>query len=216
MGRPLYVCISGPDGSGKSTLCERLMRRFGAEGRYRAQEVTIWDMLYEPGYQDKVGFRSPKEVDAYLALLSPTARTLYLFHCLAQAMEIAATKAADILLLNSYWYKYYATEIAHGGDPEILRPLTAVFPEPDLTWYLRVSTDETYRRKEKISGYESGFSPTRSQEDFAAFQHKAHRTLDELKKVLQWSELDGTRGIEDLTNELYIAICARLSTVNPA
>ena len=61
---------------------------------------------------------------------SPMARGLFLYHCFYQALELAKNRKPDILILNSYWYKYYATEVAHGGNPINFSTLPKSSPNP--------------------------------------------------------------------------------------
>lgn len=204
MGTPKLICVTGPDGSGKTTQIAKLAERLERRGKRKVAGVTIWDLLLDPSVKTKVPFRSPAEVDAYLEVLHPTSRAMFLFHCFYQALELAKRRGPDVCLLNAYWYKYYATEVAHGGDPEVLRRLASVFPEPDLTFYLKVDPEEAFRRKARLSGYESGFPRERNRAAFVEFQIRAHRALDGLSNA--WVPLNGTEPIDALTDQILARI----------
>jgi dTMP kinase len=141
-------------------------------------------------------------VDKYLSILHPTSRALFLYHCFHEALELAKKRGADVILLNAYWYKYYATEVAHGGDRALLRQLAGLFPEPSLTFYLDVDPGEAFARKAMLSGYETGFASPRSRDAFVAFQDTAHGVLDGLAKELGWVRLDGRTPMARLTEAM--------------
>ncbi len=198
--QPKLVCVTGPDGSGKTTQIAKLAERIERRGKRKAAAVTIWDLLLDPSVKSKVPFRNPAEVDAYLEVLHSTSRAMFLFHCFYQALELAKRRGPDVCLLNAYWYKYYATEVAHGGDPRTLRRLAEVFPEPDLTFYLKVDPEEAFRRKARLSGYECGFPKERTQGAFVEFQIRAYRALDGLSQG--WVPLNGGESIDALTDQI--------------
>jgi len=201
------ICVTGPDGSGKTTQIGKLAERLERRGKKKIAAVTIWDMLLDPATRGKLPFRSPTEVDGVLQVLHTMPRTLFLYHCFAEALEMAKERHADICLINSYWYKYYATEVAHGGNAERIRRIADdVFDEPTLTFYLRITPEEAFNRKATLSGYETGFANPRSQEAFIAFQNKAHAALNEMAAQRRWIEMDGKESIEALTDMILARI----------
>lgn len=104
------------------------------------------------------------------------------------------------MLLNAYWYKYFATEVAHGGDPALVRQLATGFPEPDLTLYLSVSPEDALARKSQPSDYESGYR--QDDQMFLAFQRRAHEALDTLAVEFSWCELDGRSSPSEITTTM--------------
>jgi thymidylate kinase len=200
MSAPRLVCVTGPDGSGKTTQIGKLAEALTRRGQGPVAAVTIWDLLLDPSAKGMTGFQSPGEVDAYLSLLHPTARALFLYHCFYQALELAYARRPKLCLLNAYWYKYYATEVAHGGDAELLLAPTAVFPEPALTFYLSVSPEESGRRKAGLSGYETGFADPPTPEAFVAFQRKAQVVLEQQAARRGWVRLDGKESVTQVTD----------------
>lgn len=204
MPDPQLICVTGADGAGKTTQIVHLAERLERGQGKKVAVVTVWDLLLDPGTQDLLAFDEPAQVDRYLSILGPTSRALFMFHCLFEALQLAQRKGADVLLLNSYWYKYYATEIAHGGDAAVLRKLADVFPAPDRTFYLRLGPEEAAERKAVLSGYETGFADPRSKEAFVAFQRPAHAALEALAQELDWTPIDATLGQKEQT-ELLLA-----------
>jgi len=199
---PKLICVTGPDGSGKTTQITKLAEHLEKSGQHKVAAVTIWDLLLDPSCKGKIVFDDPGQVDKYLSILHPTSRALFLYHCFHEALELAKKRGADVILLNAYWYKYYATEVAHGGDRALLRQLAGLFPEPSLTFYLDVDPGEAFARKAMLSGYETGFANPRSRDAFVAFQDTAHGVLDGLAKELGWVRLDGRTPMARLTEAM--------------
>jgi dTMP kinase len=195
------ICVTGPDGSGKSTQVARLTEALERDGK-RVAVVTIWDLLLDPSCRGKVMFDEPSQVDKYMRLLDPTSRALFIYHGLHEAVVMARRRQADVLLLNAYWYKYYATEVAHGGDRTLLRQLARIFPEPALTFYLKVAPEQAFDRKGQVSGYECGYPAERTLDAFVRFQRVAHAELDALADELRWVPVNGNAPMAELTDVL--------------
>ena len=102
------IAITGTDGTGKSTLCRNLCAKYST-----FKEVSIWDAM------SGSLFHSKKDIDEYLCSLSANARLLFLSHALIQALDMAGKSKVEVLLLNGYYYKYFASELALGADLEL-------------------------------------------------------------------------------------------------
>ena len=205
---PTIICVTGPDGAGKTTQIARIAEGLSKRGKKRIVAMTIWDMLLDPHTRGRLGFKSPAEVDSFLEVLSPMARMLFLCHCLYEALDLAMARKPDIVLANGYWYKYWATEVAHGGDPQAMLNLMQVFPEPVLTFCLDITADEAFKRKAKLSGYETGFAAERTLEAFLAFQARARPPLERLAQEKQWIRLDGKEPASALSETIITRIDA--------
>ncbi|WP_040783351.1 aminotransferase class III-fold pyridoxal phosphate-dependent enzyme [Nocardia pneumoniae] len=193
--RKRLICLAGGDGSGKTTQVARIAAEFEAQG-HSVAAVTIWDAFLDPKVSSKLPWGSPAEIYGYLQLLTPLSRAHFLFHAMQLSLDLAAERDADIVLANAYWYKYYATEVAHGGDPAVLRSLAAGFPEPDRTFYLAVRPQDALARKRLRSDYESGYG---DEESFLTFQQRSHEALDALSEELGWIRLDGAAAPAEVT-----------------
>lgn len=203
---PTLICVTGPDGAGKTTQIARIAEALSKRGKKKIVPMTIWDMLLDPSTRGRVAFKSPAELDSFLEILSPMARMLFLTHCLYVALELAHARKPDVILANGYWYKYWATEVAHGGDPEAMLDLMKVFPEPAITFCLNISADEAFKRKVKLSGYETGFAPERTLEAFTAFQARARPPLERLAQEKQWIRLNGNESAAALSETIMSRI----------
>jgi thymidylate kinase len=195
------ICITGPDGSGKSTLINELKNQLDG-----AVVTSIWDIMREPSLQNVVPFKTPQEVDNYLSCLHDTSRSLFLMHCLAESLAIAKTKEPQYILSDSYWYKYYATEIAHGTSKGELDKLISVFEEPNLIFYIDAKETLTLERKEHFSNYECGFAKERNKQSFMLFQQKAiqniQKLMDSVKHKILNPNLSVSENLETVLHQL--------------
>ncbi|MGC0366671.1 thymidylate kinase [Rhodococcus sp. 27YEA15] len=201
---PRLVCVSGADASGKSTQVDAVVRRLSGEG-VRARAVGIWDALDDTDVVAALPFGSRSDVYAYLRVLSPRSRVHFLFHALHLALDLARATSPEVIVLNAYWYKYFATEVAHGGDMQSMRLLAAGFPLPQLTFFLDISAETALSRKVSRSDYESGYG---DESAFLTFQRTSHAILGSLADELDWVVLDGTRAPEELGRSILAGIRA--------
>ncbi len=191
------IVIAGADGSGKTTLCNALEKSLRLRG-YKVEVATIWDIL------DKNLFIAPvnkQGIAKYLQTLSCHARSLFLFHSMAQAIHIAQKENPQILIINSYWYKYYISEILHGALRDDVGAMVKIFPKPNLVYYLDISPETSLKRKDVISGYESGYESDK-EKGFLTFQKKARQEWDKIRQP-NWKNLDTSLSIEDLARTVF-------------
>jgi dTMP kinase len=167
MIQPQLICITGIDGSGKSTLVTALSKKIGS-----VHVANIWDAMLNIS---TIPFNSPKDIDIYLCELSPASRVLFLSHALRFALDVAERSGKEMILFNSYYYKYFATELALGADKELVKQLRDTFREPSLVFFLDADLSLASKRKERYSRYECGLTDDPSSEKFVSFQEKALR-----------------------------------------
>jgi thymidylate kinase len=205
---PTLICVTGPDGAGKTTQIARIAEALNKRGTKKIVPMTIWDMLLDPTTRGRIAFKSPAELDAFLEILHPMTRMLFLAHCLHAALDLALARKADMILANGYWYKYWATEVAHGGPAEAMLGLMTVFPEPVITFFLDITAEEAFKRKAKLSGYETGFATERTLEAFTAFQARARPPLEQLAEEKRWVRLNGNEPASALSETILTSIAA--------
>jgi len=165
------IAITGADGTGKSTLSEYL-----CHCKSNFQEVSIWDAM------DSNLFHSKKDIDNYLCSLEPNARLLFLSHALEQALAKGKASEAEVLVLNGYYYKYFASEMALGADKDLAHKLISFFPAPNLVIKLEATEEIAFSRKEKLSRYECG-TQSAIESNFVSFQKKVSN---------EWGSFDQT------------------------
>ena len=192
------ICITGQDGAGKSTLIETLSKKLSS-----VRVAGIWDIM--DGHIPNIPFNSKKDVDAYLCELTADARLLFLAHALKHSVEMAQRSNKEIILLNAYHYKYFASELALGADPSLVMSLSSYFPKPDRVISLLIPTGTAVQRKERYSRYECGLVQNPNAHTFEEFQNKTLPFWSHFESQ-DWIKLDAEHSIEKLTELTLQAI----------
>jgi thymidylate kinase len=184
------ICITGIDGSGKSTLIDRLNERLP-----NSCIANVWQSLDESKL-----FKSREEIFKYLQGLTPDARTYYLSHAIKYGLEKANETNAEIVLIDGYVYKYFGTELALGANEELVNQLIATFPKPDKVICLELDPIISYQRKDHVSAYECGFNSVINEKTYAEFQNKVI-SRREFFNSDDWLFIESELGIEDATKQ---------------
>ncbi len=158
------ICITGMDGSGKTTLINLLASQI--ENVYVA---NIWDLLKNK--ETFLPFQSKAQIDRFLCALTPDSRLLFLAHALKFSIDKAFASNKTAILFDSYFYKYFATELTLGADNELIQSLILSFPQPDFVFDLELDLTESAKRKKNFSAYECGINAPNEQ-NFVHFQQK--------------------------------------------
>ncbi len=182
------IAITGTDGTGKSTLCQNLCAKYP-----NFREVSIWDTM------DGFLFHTKKDIDTYLCALSANARLLFLSHALMQALDKARGSKAETLLLNGYYYKYFASELVLGANSILVTKLIDAFPVPDLIVELVGNPKVSFARKDTLSRYECGLQPP-SFETFEAFQKKVIIQFQTFDRK-DWKTISSILSIDEVFNQ---------------
>jgi len=190
------ICITGADGTGKSTLVKSL-----SETLPDSHPANIWDIV-EGG---AIPFKSKKEIDNYLCTLTPDSRLLFLAHALMYSVDKALASKKKIILLNAYYFKYFASELALGADAKLVNRLMASFPEPAKVLYLKLDPELAAQRKQSYSRYECGLAKEPGLSVFVEFQKKALPCWDHFEQH-KWIKLNSESSAETLLQQALDAI----------
>lgn len=184
----MFVVLEGIDGAGKTTTARRLAETLTASGRSAS-------VVEKCGTQALVG-RQGEQLGALQKLLwgPHAAETFSLmgpeYWCHLMGAWLRATvrfgvqpalDAGHVVIVDSWIGKFAAKMAAH--DAVAAKAADAVFaclPEPDLTFYLRVSPQTALQRRGRPLPAESGnpsVAPTA--EDFFDFQQRVAAQLDQ-------------------------------------
>ena len=160
---------------GKTTLVDKL-----CELNTNWYEVSIWDPMKRGLFQSK------KDIDKYLCSLSANARIQFLSHALTEALDMGMKSGKEVLLLNGYYYKYFASELVLGASLELVKGLIASFPKPELVIQLELDEKTAAVRKINYSSYECGLKES-SESNFTSFQKEVNK---------EWSKFDQTNWVK--------------------
>lgn len=207
---PRTLALGGPDGAGKSTQADRLLKRLSAAG-HDALLCTVWDLL-DGEAAGAIPFSSKGEIDAFLAGLHAQGRALFLHMALREALDRAlAAQGERILVIVGYWPKYNAVERAYGGDPALLDALAAAFPPTALPLWLDLAPDAALARKQAVSGYETA---GQGRAGFIPFQTRVHAQLETLlARDPAWRRIDAKGTPDDVEAAIDAHVMPWLNTL---
>jgi len=160
------IVITGMDGVGKSTIIKRIL-----EKNPRLHYATIWDAM------DDSSFSSKSEVDDYLCSLSTKNRLLFLNNALMKSLEKSKMLKNDFLLFDSYYFKYFASELCLGASKDMVLQLMNEYPCPSIVIELTLDVFKASSRKEEFSKYECGLKEA-TIANFNKFQQKVQKKWD--------------------------------------
>lgn len=202
----MFICIEGPDGSGKSSQSKALAEWLGAEWRCFPDRRTPigklidahlkqqWSAVHTNGGSPLLGDDSLK-TDALMF------QGLQLANRAEVAMDILRTlRSGKHVVCDRYWGSGYAYGKADGLDPDYLVKIHEYLPEPALNVLIDVPTEVSVSRMASRGGKVERY------EGSVAFLERVAENYRELwsarKSDPRWVVLDGTGSFEDTQKRL--------------
>lgn len=174
------IALTGPDACGKDTQLKRLENSLLSLG-LRVQTLSIHSSMRAFSHVS-----DPKTINEFLNIFllqfAPEARSLFLMSLLKNSFD-QITEEADILLYNSFWYKYAAAEMTYGIPSDFWTSQMKTFlPKPDLMVRIHADVQSCLLRRSRWSSYESGGARylKKSPLDLESFQTQLHFNLNQL------------------------------------
>jgi dTMP kinase len=207
------VAVVGADGAGKSTLTALVAAQLTAAG-HPAARVDRWDVADGTRYPNASCLTGDVAAARRCAALMPSApRLLFLLWASALALTDRPGPPGEILLLDGYWQKHAASEVAYGADPAWVAAVGAGLPAADLTVYLRIAPAVAWARKAgRAVPFECGMDLTCSRASFLAHQRSIGSTLDRWAARDGWLVLDARTRPDLLAARIVTAVRASAGT----
>lgn len=188
----MLIAVDGPDGAGKSSQVALLSDWLIGQG-VSCQVVSKWDVL-DARRHPEAGFLggTRDQLSACVAQMAAPARTMFiLWMYAASAVRAIRLAQASLVILDGFWMKHAAAELAYGADPRLVRAMAEAMPAIDAIFYLDVEPAEALRRKQgKLTRYECGLDPSLDPAKFTDGQR------DIRQRLLTWARRDGWRVIQ--------------------
>ncbi len=208
----MLIAIVGADGAGKSTVTAAARVQLEAAG-YPARVLDRWDIIANPAYPTGEFLRDDERlVRSCAARMTGPSRALFLLWASAMALtdERRAAPDGEITLLDGYWMKHAASEVASGLDRTWIERVADGLPRPDLTVYLRTTPELAWERKGgDVYPYECGMDLTCAKPSFLAHQRKINATLETWARRYGWVTVDATAPVNMVVmHALEARLCA--------
>jgi thymidylate kinase len=201
-----FIAITGPDASGKDTQIKRL------EEHLRQTNLKTHALSIHSSMEDFHSISDLKTISSFLDIFilkfDPMARSLFLLSLLKNSLAKVPVHT-DVVLYNSYWYKYAASEASYGIPLSFWIDHAAdLFPTPDLVLNIQVTLENCLLRRSKWSAYESGEAQyfLGSPLNLKSFQTKMHQSL---QQILSQSEQNSAVIDGSLNEDLVAASMAK-------
>lgn len=200
----MLINILGPDGGGKTTQVTRLLSwvtdTFGVPARSMAKR----DIFDAERFPECAFFGCSYETLAhhFLPQMLDESRALWLIYMNAVLIRRQPPQPDEVVFLDGYWHKHYATEAAFGLSPEWLLEVCRFFPEPDLTILLDIDPRVIVARGHRHHPYESGCDFAVRDESFIAHQDKVRAYLLDLAARRGYTVVPADQSEDDLFREL--------------
>ena len=182
------IVITGIDGAGKTTLIESLAKEIP-----NSVVANVWQSFSA----NQQLFKSKAHVYEYMFSLTANSRLLFLAHAVRYGLEKALETAADTILIDGYYYKYFAPELALGADLNFVNEIVASFPKPDQVICLELPIRKALARKGEFTAYECGFNSELTSTTFLAFQEKVLTQRKHFESDY-WEYVDAELNAEEL------------------
>lgn len=201
----MLIAVVGSDGAGKSTVAAALV----AELRRRGTPATVldrWDILSNPNdYPTALFLRAEsREIREGLIAMPQTPRFLFLMWTISLAVTRANSDPSHVFVVDGYWMKHAASEIAYGLDATWTESIAAGLRRPDRVFYLRLDPAVAWSRKQggQVVPYECGMDASCSYSSFLSHQGKIAAQLDRWSARDNWTTLDAGRTSPEVTADL--------------
>lgn len=191
----MFLVIEGIDGAGCETQAKALQKLLEKDGRpnflikYPDYEKNIGRLIREFLYQNK-------NLSAQQQFL------LYSLQFLLDKEEIAQKRKTGIVIADRYFTTTLCYQILEGIELDKALRFAEDFQieKPDLVFYLNVRPEIAVQRK---SGEKK--EKNRREKDFQFIKRTSNQYAELVKNQVwtKWIEVDGKRGIDEITKEIY-------------
>ena len=196
----MFIVFEGLDGCGKTTQIELLENKLKENGYKNIK------LIREPG-STKVS-EEIRNILLYNELTD--IQRLFLFlasrNIVTNEQIIPSIKNGDIVICDRYApstlaYQGYGKKVADIGLIHKMNNLACEYIHPDLVIFIDVPVEECMKRMSIEDEMEKSAIPV---------YEKIYNGYKQLSKNLNWITIDGTQGIEEISNKIFNIIKTKL------
>jgi len=191
----MFIVIEGIDGAGCETQAKLLTHQLSKLGN----KVTL---IKYPDYERNVGKLIKEFLYLNKDLSAEQQFLLYTMQFIMDKQMILEKRKNEVVIADRYFTTTLCYQTLEGIDTQVALDYAKNFKieVPDAVYYLNVNPEVAIKRK----GGEDK-EKNRREKDFE-FIRKTHKQYDYLVKNqvwTKWVEIDGNKGIEEITKEIY-------------
>jgi len=200
MKRGIFVCFTGVDGSGKTTLARHLEKHLKDSGKSCKYIWGGWRGFQSFLFKPIVSIIRRKRNSGNKPISTYSLEDNFLFDYIVwldYSLRVfpslfLAIRMYDLVVLDRYVYDVAVNFSLNSkkDSKKLLKNFFRIFPEPDVTFLIDVPEEIAYKRKDDIPSFE-----------YLSIQRKYYLKL--LKDHTNVKVLDGNRSKEEL---MYIVI----------
>ncbi|KOT30504.1 thymidylate kinase [Streptomyces caelestis] len=212
----MIVSVAGTDGAGKSTVTRLAAERLTRAG-VPIERVERWDIVDNPRYPAARLLR-PDVPTARTCVADMPAGPRFLFLMWSIDMALVGRAPGNgrdgaVTLLDGYWMKHAASEIAYGLDRAWVESVVAGLPPSRTVVYLRLEPEEAWERKvgRDLVPYECAMDPACSRESFLTHQRRILDVLDSWASRFGWREIDAAQALDTVVDHVVTHVAGRVT-----
>ncbi|MEK7634011.1 MAG: dTMP kinase [Patescibacteria group bacterium] len=193
----MFIVIEGIDGAGCETQGKNLIKM--CKERFKSFPTTL---IKYPDYERNVGKLIKDFLYQNKNLNAEQQFLLYSLQFLMDKEMIAEKRKSGILIADRYFTTTLCYQTLEGIRLEKALSFAEDFgiEKPDLVFYVKVDPDIAIKRK---SGEQKEKNFREKDFDFIRKTHKQYQMLVDQQVWTKWVEIDGNKGIEEITKDIY-------------
>jgi len=194
----MFIVIEGIDGAGCETQGKNLVKMLKSKGLVN-QTPTL---IKYPDYERNVGKIIRDFLYQNKNLTAEQQFLLYSLQFLMDKKMIAEKRKKEILIADRYFSTALCYQTLEGVDMTKAVNFANDFgiEKPDAVFYLNVDPDIAIKRKH---GEDKEKNFREKDFDFIRKTHKQYQMLVKKQVWTKWINIDGNKGIEEITKNIY-------------
>ena len=194
----MFIVIEGIDGAGCETQGKNLTRELAKLAKYE-NKVSL---IKYPDYERNVGKIIQEFLYKNKGLTPEQQFLLYTMQFVMDKKMISEKRKDEILIADRYFSTTLCYQTLEGIDIKMALDFAKNFQIelPDTIFYLNVDPDIAIKRKH---GEDKEKNFREKDFDFIRKTHKQYKMLVDSQVWSKWINIDGNKGIEEITKDIY-------------